>query len=83
MLCARGQKRSHLQKEFRLEKENFARGTSYVGIEISVISFFFVKPTVSTYMKLCTSLFVLPSPQDSQKGLIPTPALLTHQAMRG
>ena len=46
MLCEGGHKRSHLQKEFRLEKENFACGTSYVGIEDCTISFFFVKPTV-------------------------------------
>ena len=48
MLCARKGKQSHLQKEFRLEKENFARGTGYVGIEICMICFFFVKPTVLT-----------------------------------
>jgi hypothetical protein len=40
MLWARGQKKSHLQKEFRLEKETFVRGTSYVGIEDCTISFF-------------------------------------------
>ena len=47
MLCVQGQTRSHLQKEFRLEKENFVHGTSYVGIEHCTISFFFVKPTVN------------------------------------
>jgi len=46
MLCVRLRKKSLTTKEFRLENEGFARGTSYVGIQDHTILFFFIKPTV-------------------------------------
>ena len=46
MSCARYQKLSHSRKEFRIEENIFARGTSYVGIKDSTIYSFFVKPAV-------------------------------------
>ncbi len=53
MVTARWRDDCSIPREFQLENIAFAHGTTYVGIQVPMISFLFAKPTVQLANMLC------------------------------